>query len=181
MSLRGQYEYIIDKTHPRANSEGAVYVHMIVAERKLGRALLPEEVVHHRDLNKLNNDLNNIMVFASNSDHVRFHGYGCNEDMLSLNSNGAYVCAEQKIFCIDCGAKITRYGIRCVNCASLHNRKVERPTSEELLKILFDFNGNFTKAGKKYGVSDNAVRKWCELYNIPNKSKDYKNKRLSNL
>ena len=39
MSLLGQYEYIIDKTHPRANADGAVYVHMIVAEQKLGRRL----------------------------------------------------------------------------------------------------------------------------------------------
>ena len=37
MVLLGQYKYIIDKTHPRANSEGAVYEHIIIAEEKLGR------------------------------------------------------------------------------------------------------------------------------------------------
>lgn len=110
MALLGQYEYIIDKTHPRANADGAVYVHMIVAEQKLGRRLLPEEFVHHRDLNKLNNNPNNLMIFASNGDHTRFHMSGCNEEMLSLNSNGVYVCAEKKYYCIDCGIEITRDG-----------------------------------------------------------------------
>ena len=174
MALLGQYEYIIDKSHPRANSEGAVYVHMIVAEQKLGRPLLPEEVVHHKDKNKLNNDPNNIMVFASNNDHSRFHANGCNEDTLSLNSNGAYVCTEQKIFCVDCGVEITKDGVRCVSCARIHSRKVKRPSAEELFNILSDSQGNFTKAGKKYGVSDNAVRKWCKLYNLPSKTQDYK-------
>lgn len=178
MPLRGQYEYVIDKTHPRANSEGAVYVHMIVAENNLGRPLLPEEVVHHRDLNKLNNDPSNIMVFATNSDHVRFHGYGCNEDSLLLNQNGVYVCPEKEYVCIDCGVKITKYGERCVNCAKIHSRKVKRPTSDELFNLLIDSGGNFTKISKKYSVSDNAVRKWCKLYGLPNKSSDYKQLKL---
>jgi len=27
------------------------------------------------------------------------------------------------------------------------------------------------KVGKKYGVSDNAVRKWCKRYGLPYKSR----------
>lgn len=174
MSLLGQYEYIIDKSHPRANADGAVYVHMIVAEQKLGRNLLPEEHVHHRDLNKLNNEPDNIMVFATNSDHVRFHLYNCNEDTLSLNLNGAYVCKEQKHYCIDCGVEITRKAKRCNGCSHKYDRKVERPASNELLNVLNDLRGNFTKAGKLYGVTDNAVRKWCDSYGLSRKSVDYK-------
>lgn len=174
MSLLGQYKYVIDKTHPRANADGAVYEHMIVAERKLGRSLLPEEHVHHRDLNKLNNDPDNIMVFATNGDHARFHLYNCNEDMLLLNSNGAYVCKEQKHYCIDCGVEITRKAKRCNDCSHKHDRKVERPTLNELFSTLIALNGNFTKAGEIYGVTDNAVRKWCDSYGISRKSIDYK-------
>ena len=32
----------------------------------------------------------------------------------------------------------------------------------------------FTKIAKAYGVSDNAVRKWCKSYNLPYKKKDIK-------
>lgn len=174
MSLLGQYEYILDKSHPRANADGAVYTHMIVAEQKLGRHLLPEEVVHHRDFNKLNNDPDNLMIFASNGDHSRFHMTNCNEDMLELNENWAYVCKEQKHYCIDCGIEITRYGERCKECSRKHSRKVERPTPNELFDTLNDLNGNFTKAGKLYGVADNTVRKWCDAYGLSRKTKDYK-------
>ena len=174
MSLLGQYEYIIDKTHPRANTDGAVYVHMIVAEQKLGRHLLPEEVVHHKDLNKLNNSPDNLMIFASNGDHTRFHMYNCNEETLRVNSDGAYICEEKKFYCVDCGAEITRDGIRCKDCSRKHGRKTKRPESSELFNILIDLNGNFTKVGKLYGVTDNAVRKWCDSYGLPRKTRDYK-------
>jgi hypothetical protein len=174
MSLLGQYEYIIKKSHPRANADGAVYVHVIIAEEKLGRYLLPEEVVHHRDLNKLNNNPNNLMIFASNSDHSRFHANRCDESTLSLNENGVYVCEKREYICIDCGEEITRYGLRCKKCAAIHERKASRPTQTELLNMILNHNGNFTKVAKEYGVSDNAVRKWCDSYNMSRKSRDYK-------
>lgn len=43
-------------------------------------------------------------------------------------------------------------------------RKVSRPTKEEL-EILIN-STPFVKIGEKYGVSDNAVRKWCRSYGI---------------
>ena len=33
---------------------------------------------------------------------------------------------------------------------------------------------NFSAVGRKYGVSDNAIRKWCASYGLPTKAKDYK-------
>lgn len=32
----------------------------------------------------------------------------------------------------------------------------------------------FTKIGEKYGVTDNAVRKWCDVYKLPRKTSDIK-------
>ena len=32
----------------------------------------------------------------------------------------------------------------------------------------------FTKIGEKFGVSDNAIRKWCISFNPPSRVKDIK-------
>jgi hypothetical protein len=39
--------------------------------QKLGRVLLPGEVVDHIDGNKTNNDPSNLQLFASNAEHLK--------------------------------------------------------------------------------------------------------------
>lgn len=52
-------------------------------------------------------------------------------------------------------------GYRCKECSLKSQRKVkDRPSKEELIKLLE--TTSFVKAGKMYGVSDNAVRKWIK-------------------
>lgn len=46
--------------------------HRVVAERMLGRALQPGEIVHHIDHNKRNNDPSNLQVMTQ-SEHARLH------------------------------------------------------------------------------------------------------------
>ena len=41
-------------------------------------------------------------------------------------------------------------------------RKVERPSYDQLLKELSE--SNYKQVGKKYGVSDNSIRKWIKMY-----------------
>lgn len=71
-------------------------------------------------------------------------------------------------FCIDCGEKITTGAIRCSKCNAQWNRKAERPTRNELKQLIR--TTPFTTLGKMYGVTDNAIRKWCKSYNLPAKS-----------
>ena len=60
----------------------------------------------------------------------------------------------------------------CSNCYSKIAKKVERPTKEELVKEITSLG--FVGTGKKYGVSDNAIRKWCKSYGLSIYKKDYK-------
>jgi hypothetical protein len=46
--------------------------HVVVMEAHLGRALLPGEVVHHKNLDKRDNRLENLQLMT-NSEHVRLH------------------------------------------------------------------------------------------------------------
>lgn len=47
--------------------------HRYVAERIIGRKLTREEIVHHKDGNKLNNEPENLQVMPLES-HARLHG-----------------------------------------------------------------------------------------------------------
>ena len=79
-------------------------------------------------------------------------------------------------YCIECGAVMSNdtKGNLCHLCYPKTVRKVERPSADELLQLLKDNNGNFSKIGRMFGVCDNSIRKWCSSYNLPTHSKDYK-------
>lgn len=47
--------------------------HRVLMEQMLGRELMPGEIVHHKDGNKLNNDLSNLELLPSQAEHCRGH------------------------------------------------------------------------------------------------------------
>ena len=59
--------------HHLADVRGYAYEHRLVAEKKLGRRLLPGEIAHHRDGVKANNAEDNIEVVASTAHHFLEH------------------------------------------------------------------------------------------------------------
>ena len=67
-------------------------------------------------------------------------------------------------FCIDCGAPISKSATRCKECSELI-RSEQIPVRGELKEMIRTMP--FTVIGKKFNVSDNAVRKWCDKYNLP--------------
>ncbi len=63
--------------HPFAHINGYVYRYRLVMEDKIGRYLNPEEVVHHIDGNKENDSADNLMLFSSKSEHLKYHKSLC--------------------------------------------------------------------------------------------------------
>lgn len=47
--------------------------HFLAMEQKIGRPLLPGEVIHHKDLCKQSNAPENLVLFANESDHRKAH------------------------------------------------------------------------------------------------------------
>lgn len=58
-------------------------------------------------------------------------------------------------------------------CSHISQRRSERPSKGELFELIK--TTPFLQIGKIYGVSDNAIRKWCKAYNLPYRKKDIKN------
>lgn len=67
---------------------------------------------------------------------------------------GTCKCGEPLFGTIFCSQK----------CRGLHSRKVTRPSKEQLELDISSMS--MVQVGKKYGVSDNAVRKWIKYYCI---------------
>ena len=48
-------------------------VHRWKAEKKLGRKLRPNEVIHHKNRNKLDNRIENLAICSNQSEHHMLH------------------------------------------------------------------------------------------------------------
>ena len=75
--------------------------------------------------------------------------------------------------CKKCGRPLsTKDAEYCQTCIHEFQRKCEWPSRDELKKLIR--SAPFLQIGKKYNVSDNAVRKWCLNYGLPSKKKEIK-------
>jgi RNase adaptor protein for sRNA GlmZ degradation len=62
----------VRRKHPNAKN-GWVQEHRIIMEKHLERLLTKDECVHHIDCNKLNNKIDNLMLFPNQKEHMKFH------------------------------------------------------------------------------------------------------------
>lgn len=170
------YKRVYLPTHPNATQCGIIAEHRLLAEKIVGRHLKPEEHVHHINENKADNRLENLMVFASNTDHVRYHAFLKTKtglpSKLVQHLDGVYSCGFTDLYekvCVTCGKTFMPLDSRVENCSEkcgeISTRVVkERPSKEQLIKEIKE--SSYVAVGKKYGVSDNAIRKWVKAYGL---------------
>ena len=126
--------------------------------------------LHHVDGNRENNELSNLMILCPNC-HSQTDNYAGKKAKKNQNK------------CLICGCEISRSGTHCRECYFKYVKQNNLPVNREELKSLIR-NTPFTSIGKMFGVSDNAIRKWCNKYNLPKKSteiKKYSNEEWKNI
>ena len=66
------YKMIYKPEHPHSDGKGYIREHILVMEKHLGRYLTEDEIVHHIDENKLNNDISNLRLMTK-YEHKCYH------------------------------------------------------------------------------------------------------------
>ena len=124
---------------------------------------LPLEL-HHKDTNHYNNSLENLQILCPNCHSIQEGNSGA--------AIGTKVKKEVKpktekliFICPQCGQEFSGKGKICRKCYNFSNRIIERPNRDELKTLIR--NNSFLSLSKKFGISDNAIRKWCKSMNLP--------------
>lgn len=109
-------------------------------------------------------------------ENLRWVCPNCNIQLPTTNRRKIGEAAiHKKYYCCDCGVEITKDALRCKVCAA--KQKIipitDLPVTREELKLLIRTTP-FTKIGKKYNISDNMVRKWCDKFDLPRRSSEIK-------
>ena len=107
--------------------------------------------------------------------------YGVGIDTISEINTGKtrvqdgyiYPLRKKERFCTCCGKKLKSSQDKyCSTDCTNKTKRIGRPNREELKKLIRSLP--FTRIGQQFGVSDNAIRKWCMAEGLPSKSKDIK-------
>ncbi len=143
------YLYFCEVGHPLATGNAhRVLLHRHIVSEHLGRPLSKDEIVHHKDGNKLNNSIDNLEVM-SQAEHAKIH----------ITKTGEHAsCTKQ---CLNCGVdyKGVASSSYCSRvCKDKHQIKNTEIT-KEVLQQLIDKRISWVAIGKLFGYSDNGIKK----------------------
>jgi predicted nucleic acid-binding Zn ribbon protein len=168
------YVLVYKPEHPKAmrggNWDGYIYEHILIAEEVIDRSLKEGEVVHHLDKNRSNNSPDNILVMHGPM-HNKLHTWLDQHDIIPKERQRQ----RMELGCVRCKVCNKPIDPGLTFCSREHNsefnalqrnkeRGIDKPSKEILAKEVTELP--MTKLGEKYGVSNNAVKKWCKNYEI---------------
>ncbi len=123
----------------------------ICGQDELWRGKKMSLILDHINGNNNDNRIENLRIICPNC-NATLDTYG--------GKNIKQKPKKTKYFC-NCGNEITRKAKSCVKCSEINQRKSNRPSlktlKEEIEKL------GYKGTGRKYGVSDNAIRKWLKI------------------
>lgn len=93
-------------------------------------------------------------------------------DMSDYKNHKVIKKQKEKNKCIDCNKDINRNSKRCIPCDKIKQRKCERPSLKTLIEEVNQLG--YVGTGKKYSVTDNAIRKWIINYKKEEKGQEIK-------
>lgn len=98
--------------------------------------------------------------------------YITNNETNNISISKVQPLKNQK-YCLECGKAISQNATRCVECSNkLREISLDlMPITREELKDLIRTTP-FTTIASQFGVSDNAIRKWCDKFNLPRKKSE---------
>lgn len=82
-------------------------------------------------------------------------------------------CKIKFYYCCDCGKEISNNAKRCLICHNRYiskNKKINKINRDELKYLIR--TESFVHIGKKFSVTDNAIKKWCDKFNLPRTKKE---------
>lgn len=128
----------------------------------LGKELALE--LEHKNGNKFDNRLENLTILCPNCHSLTKTYRGRNKRRYPTKPPLELSVIKEKI-CLKCNKIILNRSAKSFcsrGCAKEASRAVVRPSWVVLKKELEE--NSMTKVGEKYGVSDNAIRKWIVTY-----------------
>jgi Zn finger protein HypA/HybF involved in hydrogenase expression len=121
----------------------------------------------HIDGDHYNNLIENLKILCPNC-HAKTPTYRGknkkNKNSETIRTKTERIRTKKVYNCLSCGVELSgnhKTGL-CSSCYSKSQRKVERPSKEQLIKEIEE--SSYLAVGRKYGVSDNAIRKWINKY-----------------